>query len=88
MILSSKFWIQILWLFQNMLFYVWWKRLYRSVGFQSSLFFVFVTVNQSDSSNHEQLNNTITDGGSTAPLYCWYLIEEKTGQNTKEIEKM
>ena len=23
-------------------------------------------------------NNTITDGGSTAPLYCWYQTEEKT----------
>ena len=23
-------------------------------------------------------NNTITDGGSTAPLYCWYHTEEKT----------
>ena len=22
-------------------------------------------------------NNTITDGGSTAPLYCWYHTEEK-----------
>ena len=23
-------------------------------------------------------NNTITDGGSTAPLYCWYHTEEKS----------
>ena len=23
-------------------------------------------------------NNTITDGGSTAPLFCWYHTEEKT----------
>ena len=25
-----------------------------------------------------EINNTITDGGSTAPLYCWYQTEEKT----------
>ena len=28
-------------------------------------------------------NNTITDGGSTAPLYCWYHTEEKTIQDHK-----
>ena len=28
-------------------------------------------------------NNTITDGGSTAPLYCWYHTEEKTIQEHK-----
>ena len=29
------------------------------------------------------INNTITDGGSTAPLYCWYQTEEKTIQEHK-----
>ena len=29
------------------------------------------------------LYNTITDGGSTAPLYCWYHTEEKTIQEHK-----
>ena len=28
-------------------------------------------------------NNTITDGGSTAPLLCWYHTEEKTIQEHK-----
>ena len=30
-----------------------------------------------------QIYNTITDGGSTAPLYCWYHTEEKTIQEHK-----
>ena len=29
------------------------------------------------------INNTITDGGSTAPLYCWYHTEETTIQEHK-----
>ena len=37
---------------------------------------------------NSKVNNTITDGGSTAPLYCWYHTEEKTIENTKETEKM
>ena len=30
-----------------------------------------------------KIYNTITDGGSTAPLYCWYHTEEKTIQEHK-----
>ena len=29
------------------------------------------------------IHNTITDGGSTAPLYCWYHTEERTIQEHK-----
>ena len=32
-------------------------------------------------------NNTITDGGSTAPLYCGYHTEEKTIQEQKRLKR-
>ena len=37
----------------------------------------------SDNQTKVFINNTITDGGSTAPLYCWYHTEEKTIQEYK-----